>query len=52
MTMCERYSAFLPAFDQGPIERAQEQMLVPPANERVLDLGEVVEVIQAVTSLA
>ena len=48
----ERNSTLLPALYQRPVERTEEQMLVPPTNERVLDLGEIVEVIQGITSVA
>ena len=41
----QRDAAFLPHFDQSPIQRAQEQILGPAADKCVFDLGEIVKVI-------
>ena len=42
----QRNAAFLPRLDQRPVERAQKQIPGPPPDERVFDLGKIVEVIQ------
>src|SRR6266545_7406264 len=35
-----------PTLDERPINRTKQQMLCTPANERVFDLGKVIEIIQ------
>jgi hypothetical protein len=43
----QRHAHLLPALDQRPIHRTQQQVLAAPADEGVFDLREVVEVVQA-----
>src|SRR5205814_353873 len=35
-----------PAFDEGPVQSRDQHMLPAPADELLLDLGEIVEVVQ------
>src|SRR5437762_13163045 len=42
----QRNAALLPAFDQRPVKRTEQQMLSATADKGVFDLGEVIKVIQ------
>src|SRR5215213_6080139 len=43
----QRNSLLLPRFHQRPIHRTEKEMLTASPDERILDFGEVVEVIQS-----
>lgn len=47
----QRYPAILPHLDQSPVQRAQKQILSPPPDKRVFDLGIVIVVIQLFTAI-
>src|SRR2546423_11214646 len=41
----QRHAHLLPAFNQRPIHRTEQQMLAPPTNESLFDFREVVKVV-------
>ena len=45
----QRNALLLPRLHQRPIERTEKEMLTTPADECVLDFGEIVEVVQALS---
>jgi hypothetical protein len=43
----QRHAHLFPALNQRPIHGTQEQVLSPPADKRVFDFSEVVEVVSS-----
>ncbi len=42
----QRYAAFLPRLDQGPVKRAQKEILAPTADKCFFDLCKVIVIVQ------